>query len=209
MLHLPVGTEISRTLPKKSFFAKCGLGAPDRQRFDDEIRQMFFVNEISPATVNCSAGDQVKAVFVLRFVLRTKKCDKRNLLLFSKGTRQHVLFLLEHDERARLAIVHAGHFFQTEWRPVNEWRITLIGLGLDAIWQNLVAQISGIKIAEEHSLNDALKLAKQSKDLEEKIAALQKKVSQEKQFNRRVEMNAELKRLRVQMGKNMGEADCQ
>lgn len=77
------------------------------------------------------------------------------------------------------------------------------GLNMDAVYENLVRQITGDKMQTDssESLKEAVERDEKKKQLEKQIAALENKMRREKQLNRQMEMNAELKRLRKEMQK--------
>ena len=77
------------------------------------------------------------------------------------------------------------------------------GLNMDAVYENLVCQITGDKLQTDssESLKEAVERDEKKKQLEKQIAALENKMRREKQLNRQMEMNAELKRLRKEMQK--------
>ena len=77
------------------------------------------------------------------------------------------------------------------------------GLNMDAVYENLVRQITGDKLQTDssESLKEAVERDEKKKQLKKQIAALENKMRREKQLNRQMEMNAELKRLRKEMQK--------
>lgn len=72
-------------------------------------------------------------------------------------------------------------------------------MNLDAVYENLARQIAGGRLGAEGSIEEAAGRDKRRKKLERDIAALEKKVLREKQFNRQVELNGDLKRLRAEL----------
>lgn len=69
---------------------------------------------------------------------------------------------------------------------------------MDAVYESLVRQIAGDKLQTDsgESLKESVKRDEKKKQLEKQISTLENKMRREKQLNRRMEMNAELKRLR-------------
>jgi hypothetical protein len=67
------------------------------------------------------------------------------------------------------------------------------------VYENLARQIAGGKLDAEGDIAGAVEREKQRQRLERDIAALEKKVLREKQFNRQVELNGELKRLKREL----------
>ena len=73
------------------------------------------------------------------------------------------------------------------------------GLNLDAVYENLARKISGGRLGTDGDIEEAVDRDKIRQKLEREIAALEKKLLREKQFNKQVELNGELKRLRNEM----------
>ena len=71
------------------------------------------------------------------------------------------------------------------------------GLNMDAVYESLVRQIAGdkLQIDSGESLKESVERDEKKKQLEKQISVLENKMRREKQLNRRMEMNAELKQL--------------
>ncbi len=72
---------------------------------------------------------------------------------------------------------------------------------MDAVYESLVRQIAGEKLQTDsgESLKESVERDEKKKQLEKQIAVLENKMKKEKQLNRRMEMNAELKKLRKEL----------
>lgn len=68
---------------------------------------------------------------------------------------------------------------------------------MDAVYESLVRQIAGdkLQIDSGESLKESVERDEKKKQLEKQISVLENKMRREKQLNRRMEMNAELKQL--------------
>jgi len=81
--------------------------------------------------------------------------------------------------------------------PEDELHLCLDGLNMDAIYESLVRQIAGDKLQTDsgESLKESVERDEKKKQLEKQIATLENKMRREKQLNKQMEMNAELKKL--------------
>jgi hypothetical protein len=72
------------------------------------------------------------------------------------------------------------------------------GLNTDAVYENFVRQIAGdaLHTDREESLKESVERDARRQGLQKKITALQAKVRKEKQLNKQVQLNVELKKLR-------------
>jgi hypothetical protein len=195
MLRLPNTTEMSRQLPKSAIFDRFKPSAADRQRFDSDIRRLAIVHEVSAATVNIAAGENVTAFYVVLVSLRSTECDKKNLALLSKLIDQNMLFVLEYGDKARLAAYRAGRVVQSDWKPLDEWTVNLTGLNLDSVWENIIVQIGGTTIAEGNTLDEQIVVDEERDKLLRRIERLERQARSEKQPRRKWELAEEAKRL--------------
>ena len=85
--------------------------------------------------------------------------------------------------------------------PEDELHLSIDGLNMDAVYESLVRQIAGDKLQTDfsESLKESVERDEKRKKLKKQIAALENKMRREKQLNRQMEMNSELKKLRMQM----------
>ena len=72
---------------------------------------------------------------------------------------------------------------------------------MDTVYENLVRQIAGDTLQAEagESLQASVERDEKRRQLEKQIAALESKMRKEKQLNRRMEINAELKKLKKEI----------
>ena len=82
--------------------------------------------------------------------------------------------------------------------PEDELNLSIDVLNMDAVYESLVRQIAGEKLQTDsgESLKESVERDEKKKQLEKQISTLENKMKKEKQLNRRMEINAELKRLR-------------
>ena len=92
-------------------------------------------------------------------------------------------------------------YYHTDWSLEDELGLKLNGLNMDAVYENYVRQIAGdvLHTGEAESLKESVERSKQIQLLQKQIVTLQKKIRKEKQLNRQIELNAELKCLRKEL----------
>ena len=127
----------------------------------------------------------------------------------------HILFILTCDGKAQAWIGYkeaaasgsnafkVSRYYHTDWMPEDELTLSIDGLNMDAVYESLVRQIAGDTLQSDsgESLKESVARDEKRKQLEKQIAALEGRMRKEKQLNRRMEMNAKLKRLRKDMEK--------
>ena len=200
MLGLPKATELAKALPKKAIFDRFKPSPTYRKLFDDQINRLSIVAEISPQTLAIKASADVSAVYVVLVTLKTAECDKKNISLLSKLINQRMLFVLQFGDTARLAVYRAAKVLVSESKPLNEWKLNLSGLDLEAVWENAIAQIGGIDLTGGADLDATIAENDRQEKLKKQIATLEKKAMSERQPRKKWELAEEIRRLKIELG---------
>lgn len=198
MLGLPKSTEIKKIIPKNALFAKFNMNTAAKEKFDADIRRITLVGEVSKNTVAISQGETVTSFFVLLVSLKQEKYDEKNIVLLSKLIDQNMLLVLEYENKAKLAIYHTK-LMTSEWKPIEEYNLTLSGLNLDAVWQNIVVQIGQVEIEQGKTLDEQIATDEQRNKLLNEIEKLDKKARSEKQPKKKFKLTTEVKKLKKQL----------
>ena len=199
MYGLPITTEVKKQLPKKAIYAKFNMPTSQREHFDADIARLDIVGMVSSKTVPALAeGDEVKEIYILAIQLKRKEYDTKNIALLTKLIPQKMVFALHYEEDVQFAIYHTK-LITSEWQTSEEASLPLLGLNLGAVWENIVTHIGQIKISEGNSLAEQIKVEEMRTKVKAQIASLTQRLNKEKQFNRQMEINAEIKSLRKQL----------
>ena len=193
MLGLPKSTELNKLLPKKAIYAKFQMNTAQKERFDGEISRISIVGELSPATTGLAAGAAVRSIFVLLVALKRPDFQANTIAQISKLIDQNMLLILEHEGRRKLAIYHTK-LIQTDWMP--DCTVTLKGLDLDAVWENLIVQVGGITIEQGNTLDQQIVADEKRAKLEKEIARLEKLARAEKQPKKKFELVQKINELK-------------
>ena len=199
MLGLPRTTQVNRRVAKEKLYQNAALAPQTREMIKDQIDSVFWRNKLADSTMAISAGETVAEIQIFEIQLRQRELDKRVLPAIAKAIPYKILFILVFGDEAQLWIEAAGMFYNTDWQPLGGFALKFEGLNLDAVYENLVRQISGGRLGTEGDIEEAVDRDKQRQRLEHDIAALEKKLLREKQFNKQVELNGVLKRLRAEL----------
>ena len=107
--------------------------------------------------------------------------------------------MLTFENVAQTWIEVSSTFYNSDWFLIDGCTLKLDGLNLDTVYGNLARHIAGGRLDSEGDISEAVEKDKLRQKLEREIAGLEKKILREKQFNRQVELNCELKRLRADL----------
>ncbi len=199
MLGLPRSTEVNHRIAKEKLYVNAALSPQLRDIIKNQIDSVLWRNKLADSTFNASAGETVSELEVFEVVLRQRGVDKRILSAIAKAIPYKILFILTFGDEAQAWMEAFGTFYNTDWFKLGGFTPKFEGLNLDFVYENLARQISGGRLDAEGDIAEAVERDKQRQRLEREIAALEKKVLREKQFNHQVELNGELKRLRTEL----------
>lgn len=215
MLGLPQSTEFNKRIPKQKFYEHITVSSALKKSFVDQIRMIYWRNKVAATTVNLAPGTIVDEIEVFEIKLNSASLDEAVLRQIDREISYHIIFLLEYEGKLQAwtaykektptanAVFKVGKYYHTEWMTEAELPIRIDGLNLDAVYENFVRQIAGdaLKADSGESLKASVERDEKKKQLEKQIAALENKMRREKQLNRQMEMNAELKNLKKEIEK--------
>ena len=207
MFNLPKSTEFNKRIPKQKFYDRAKISPAIKKIFSEQVRVIYWKNKIAATTLNLAAGNFVTEIEIFEIQLQTKNFDENILRLIDKAIPYHIIFVLRHENFYKICAAYKDDksavkiYFSTDWQEEKNLSLNLQGLTLDEVYENFLRQIGGEFLQEKISvpLKDIIERNEQIKKLEKKISVLQKKVFAEKQFNRQIELNDELKRLKKEM----------
>ena len=194
MLGLPRATEVKRQLPKSAIYRKFAMNTAAREKFDADISRIDIVNEISPANTTLAAGESISSFFVLLVTLKRAEYDEKNIVLLSKLIEQNMLFVLRFEDQARLAVFHSK-LLQGDWAPVDSLAVTLTGLNLDTVWENLLIQVGNVTMEPGRTLDEQLAVDERWAKLQKQIEQLERKARAEKQPKKKFELHQQILKL--------------
>ena len=200
MYGLPQSTEIKKQLPKKAIYAKFNMPTSQREHFDADIARIDIEVGVSKATVPALAeGEEVKEFYVLGIQLKRKEYDPKNILMLTKLLPHKMIFALHYEDEIQFAIYHTK-LITSEWQLIthNSSLITLQGLNLDSVWDNIVKQIGHIEVQEGNTLTEQIKANEEQTKLLAQIKMLERKMANEKQPRRKREYFEQIKKLKIQ-----------
>lgn len=208
MFAYPRQTEFNRPVPKTKIYAHARVSKRLKELFVAQVGEIVWKYKLSSETVNLPARNGISEIQVFELTLKTPELDDAVLALLDKAIPFPLLFQLVHDGQIRFAaaykrpseadaskwVVEAR--FQTDPQPVNAERPPLpVALDLAGLYEQLVRRHIALPPRAGEGI---MALVTRFNAIAAKRQARQKletRLAQEKQFNRKVELNAELRSL--------------
>lgn len=214
MIGLPKTTEFNKRIPKQKFYENMDISPALKKVFVEQVKIIYWRNKIAASTTNLAAGTDVTELEVFEVRLNSQVLDDSLLRQIDKEIPYHILFLLEYQGKYQAWIGYkeaaasgnkafkVNGYYHTEWLAEDELPLKLEGLNVDAVYENFVRQIAGEKLKTEtagESLKETVARDEQKQALQKQIATLQAKIRKEKQLNKQMQMNTELKKLKKEL----------
>ena len=214
MIGLPKTTEFNKRIPKQKFYENMDISPALKKVFVEQVKIIYWRNKIAASTTNLAAGTDVTELEVFEVRLNSQVLDDSLLRQIDKEIPYHILFLLEYQGKYQAWIgdkeaaasgnkaFKVNGYYHTEWLTEAELPLKLEGLSVDAVYENFVRQIAGEKLKSEtsgESLKESVARDEQKQALQKQIDTLKAKIRKEKQLNKQMEMNNEIKKLKKEL----------
>ena len=186
-------------MPKKAIYVKFGLKPSQREGFDTDIARIDIVAVISSSTVPAlGSGDEVKEFYVLAIQMKRKEYDARNIMLLTRLIPQKMVFALQYGNQTQFAIFHTK-LITSDWQSSENATLSLLGLNIDAVWENIVKDIGQIEVTAGNTLAEQIAIDERQAKRLAQIEILERKLAKEKQPRRKREYFEIIKKLKIQI----------
>jgi len=213
MLGLPKSTEFNKRIPKRKFYDNLAVTPAWKKVFIEQVKAICWRNKIAAATMNLAPGAAVTELEVFEVKLNSQTLDDSFLRQMDKEIPYHILFMLEYEGKYKAVIGYkeesggntafkVNRYYSTEWMDEDALPLKLEGLSVDSVYENFVRQIAGdalVASAFGETLKESVDRDEKRQALQTQIAKLQKKIKSEKQLNKQMELNGQLKKLKKEL----------
>lgn len=213
MLRLPKSTEFNKRIPKQKFYENMDISPAIKKLFAEQVKAIYWKNKIATSTLNLEQGNDVAEIEVFEVKLNNRSLDEGVLRQMDRKIPYHILFLLEYQGKYQAWIgykeaVQSGAnafkvntYYHIEWIDEEDIPVKLEGLSIDAVYENFVREIAQDTLPQSgnETLEKSVIQAAEKAGLEKKLAGLKKKLKTEKQLNKQVQIDAEIKKVQKEL----------
>ena len=210
MFNFPSQTFFNRRVAKEKLATQLHFSSSVRKALNEQVKSVHWAYKLAEGTLNISKGKQVTEIEVFHLLLNQKDLDERVLLQWDKELPYHILFILEHNDKARASIAFKlkdgsnkvyysiKRYFYTPWMPKEKLNFTITGITLDNVYENLVQVVAGEKLPLEEGKKMTERVEKTilQQEIQAKIDKLELQISRQKQFNRVMELSSKVQELK-------------
>jgi hypothetical protein len=219
----PKAAAFGRVVPKSRIYEHAGVGTALRDLFVTQVDQIVWKHKLAPETTNLAATKAVSEIQVFGISLRTGMLDEEVLraidraipfpLIFElswMGKRKAVAAFKRPSDADSTKWVVSG-YFATDWAPDDAARLPLpVALNLGGLYDALItALMPKATVEAEHAGEDIQTRVARMEAIRAKtreVDRIKARLAREKQFNKRVAINAELRAARRELERLSGTA---
>lgn len=206
MFAYPKQAEVNRLVPKTKIYAHAKPSKRVKELFVAEVGEILWKYKLSSETTNLPARHGITEIEVFEIALRTPELNEAVMQAIDRAIPFPLLFQFTHDDHMRFAasykrpseadsskwVIEAS--FQTEPQPLAAERPPLpIALDLAGLYEQIVRRHIPLPPRAGESLADHVARFQAIETKRRERQQLEARLEREKQFNRKVELNAALR----------------
>ena len=213
MINLPSSTFVGKVVPKEKFYSKCAVNTATKNLFVKYVEQIVWQNKLTAQTMAAEKGLLVNEIDVFEVKMKSFDCPRKLFEFIDQNLHHHNVFVLTYDDKAKLFVNFKEkekdetflESFESPWQPADEPAFNLSGSNMDEIYESIVRSAAPDNVIASEakqsktSLKDYVVQSKQNAKIKAQIEKLEKKLANEKQYNRQVEIRAEIKKLEKEL----------
>ena len=208
----PAQAAVNRPVPKTKIYAHAKPTAALRALFVEQVESITWAYKLAPETINLPAKPDVPEIEVFEIALKLPDVSHSVLRCIDKAIPFPILFVLRHDGRSQAIAAFKrpsdaasgqwvlGDYHAAPWQKDDAPRAALpVALDLQGLYEQLVRHHLAIPARPSESLRDQLDRLAALAAKQTAANKLEGRLAQEKQFNRKIEINAQLRTVRTEL----------
>lgn len=215
MFAYPERARKDRVLPKSKIYGNARLTTALRQRFVTEIDQIIWRYVLGPENLNLSPQPPVQEIQVFEIALKTGNLREDVLRTIDRAIPSLLFFELTYQDRVRFAAAYkrvsdadatqtvVDTYFETPWQDAAAPRqpmpvaLHMTGLYEQMLRQHMAASPLALRPRAGETLQETVDRGDRIRVKRRECKQLEAKLRRETQFNRKVEINGELRRCQM------------
>lgn len=212
----PKQAEFGRVLPKNKIYEHSGANTRLKDLFVEQVEQIVWRYKLAPETINLSAKPGVPEIQVFAIQLKTPELHRDVLRCIDGAVQFPIVFELTQGQgaEARTQVIAAykrpseidatnwvcSEYFESGWIPATAERVPLpVALDLGGLYEQMLQRLVPLVARTHEPLRDLIARAEAVSVKSREVAKTEARLSKEKQFNRKVEINSTLRQLKAEL----------
>lgn len=191
-LKLPKEAFVNKFIAKAKFYEKGNINAKIRKEFVNKVQRITWMYKLAESTIGISKTVAVTEIQIFEIELKELSIPKNILKIIDKSIPYQILYRFIYSTNVAYGITlkentSVDNYYFCDWNADIVFDFT--GIDLEKIYQKLVKAFIRGEAHSKDSFSDIIDIDNKIKALEAEIGTLECKISKDKQFNHKVEIN--------------------
>lgn len=211
-ISYPKQAAFGRTLPKNKIYEHSVANTRLKNLFVEQVEQIIWQYKLAPETINLPAKPGVPEIQIFSIQLKTSDLNLDVLRCIDGAVQFPIIFELSFDGRTKVIAAYKrpnesdtsrwvlSEYFATAWVPSDIERAAMpLALDLGGLYEQTLHRLIPTPARPLESLTDLVARVEMIAAKQREIQKASTKLAKEKQFNRKVEINAALRKLKTEL----------
>ena len=212
LFHYPKAAAFDRILPKSKIYEHSKPGNAVKELFVKQVDKIIWQYKLAPETINLPAKPSVPEIQVFTIALKTQELSEDVLRCIDQAIPLPIFYQLTFANRIKLKAAYkrpsdadAGKwvtesYFETDWLDKDTGRAELpVVLDLASLYEHLLRPLMSFPPKVGESLKTQVERLSLLRTKQNEYRKLESRLNNEKQFNRKVELNAQLRQIKADL----------
>lgn len=206
----PKQAEFNRVLPKSKIYEHGTPSRAVRDCFVSQVNQIVWQYKLAPETINLPARPGVPEIEIFSIDLKTADLNIEVLRCIDKAIPLPIFYNLHFDGRTKNVAAYkrpndadasrwvVGDYFESQWMPFNSERSALpVALDMAGLYEQMLRRLMPFTARSNETIKDQVERLAQLHSKQTEYTKLEARLLKEKQFNRKVEINTQLRSIKT------------
>lgn len=209
LFDYPKKAAFGRVLPKNKIYEHGSVSSAVRQFFVRQVEQIVWQHKLAPETVNLKASKAVPEIQIFSITLKGDELKPEVLRCIDLAIPFPIIFELRFDGKVEPVAAFKrpseadaskwviSEYFDGDWAPDDTPRKALpMVLDLETLYNHLLAPLMPYPVRPGENLQTQVERMERIRLMRRELERCEARLRKEKQFNRKVAINAELRELK-------------
>jgi hypothetical protein len=191
---LPEQSHVHKFIPKSKFFEKAVVSTKLKKEFTDKIQKIIWQYKLAEDTIGVPMTKKVEEIQIFEIQLKEREIPKNVLKLIDKSIPYPILYFFTHEGHIAYGITLKGEgeqrYYFSSWD--DKMIFNFVSTDLERVYQGMVTTFIKKVATENKDFKVIIEVDKKVETIEKEISAMKNKIKNERQFNRKVELNKKL-----------------
>lgn len=212
LFEYPEKATFGRVLPKNKIYEHASPTAAMKELFVRQVDQIVWKYKLAPETINLKSTKSVPEVQIFHISLKKGELKEDVLRCIDKAIPFPLIYELRYGDQVQAIAAYKrpneadsskwvlSEYFATDWLPDTTPRTKLpVALNLAALYEKLFSPLLPHPALDKERLQQHVERMERIRQKQRELDKMQAKLAREKQFNRKVEINAEIRAMRQEI----------